>query len=312
MKRTLFLGILVVFLFYTAGTAITRVQPGERAVVRRFGQIQKEKPAPGLYIGLPWGIDQVDRISVGMVRKVAVGFGLTEEETTTPAGQILTGDHNLVNVQAEIYYRVVEEEVEKFFLQQQSADALVARVTQTVLSEWIAGRPVDEVLLRGKNLLPRWLIAEVQERLRPYDLGVQIENASLVRLNPPEEVRSAFDLVAQAQTNIRTQINQAEQESLRKLQEAQAEAIRLQHLTTAYANEQKLQAKAEAENFTKRLAQYRQLSKDNPEYLNVLWLDEMTRLYAKMRETGRIDVLDHFLSSEGLNITQFPLLPKKK
>jgi hypothetical protein len=38
----------------------------------------------------------------------------------------------------------------------------------------------------------------------------------------------------------------------------------------------------------------------------------MTRLFAKMQEAGRIDVLDHFLSGEGLNIMQFPLLPKKK
>ncbi len=37
----------------------------------------------------------------------------------------------------------------------------------------------------------------------------------------------------------------------------------------------------------------------------------MTRLYARMRKLGRIDVLDNYLSSEGLNISQFPLTPKK-
>ena len=42
------------------------------------------------------------------------------------------------------------------------------------------------------------------------------------------------------------------------------------------------------------------------------WQDDMTRIYARMKEAGRIDVLDHYLSKEGLTITQFPLLPKKK
>ena len=50
----------------------------------------------------------------------------------------------------------------------------------------------------------------------------------------------------------------------------------------------------------------------NPDYLNALWLDDMTRLYGRMKEAGRIDVLDHYLSKEGLTITQFPLMPKKK
>ena len=38
----------------------------------------------------------------------------------------------------------------------------------------------------------------------------------------------------------------------------------------------------------------------------------MTRTYARMKDAGRLELLDHFLTSEGLTITQFPLLPKKK
>jgi hypothetical protein len=38
----------------------------------------------------------------------------------------------------------------------------------------------------------------------------------------------------------------------------------------------------------------------------------MTRLYARMREMGRVQLLDHYLNSEGLSITEFPLQPKKK
>ncbi len=57
---------------------------------------------------------------------------------------------------------------------------------------------------------------------------------------------------------------------------------------------------------------YRRLSKDNPSYLNALWWDEMGKLYARMRTTGRIDLLDNRLGPGGLDITQMQPPPKKK
>ena len=313
MIRLLLAIVLVVAAVYTAGTALTQVQPGERAVVRRFGRILPDRPAPGLYVGWPWGIDVVERVPVGMVRRVTIGFrDVAEDESGTPAGQILTGDHNLVNAQAEIHYTVREDEVARFALQADRADGLVVRVAESVLAEWVAGRPVDEVLLRGKARLPTVLVEESNRRLADYALGVQVEQASLTRLNPPDEVRDAFERVAQAQTGIVTQINQASQEAESKRQGAQAESYDLARRSKSYADAQVLEAKAEAQAFLRRLGQYRALSRDRGDYLNVLWRDEVTRLFAKLRETGQIDLLDHHLSGDGLNITQFPLGPRKK
>jgi modulator of FtsH protease HflK len=314
MKRILLSLFAVFLLLYTAATAFTQVQPGERAVVRRFGRLLPEQPRPGLHVGWPWGIDQVERVSVARIRRVAVGFtGKDEaEDIATPAGQLLTGDHNLVNVQAEIHYKVIEAEVEKYFLQAERADVLVARAAEAALADWIAGRTVDEVLLRGKAILPVELVTQVQERLRSCDLGVRIEVASITRLNPPDEVKESFDRVAQAQNNIETQVNFAHESAKRKLRDAEAEVFRIERLTAAYSKTQELQAKAEADNFLKRLQQYRQFSRANAAYLNTLWLDEMSRLFARMQSAGRIDLLDHYLTGDGLSILQFPPLPRKK
>lgn len=314
MTRIILFLFAFLFAIYTAATALTQVRPGERAVVRRFGRILPDHPRPGLYIGLPWGIDRVDAVAVSKIRRVEVGYtgaGL-EESSATPTGQLLTGDHNLVNVQAEIHYTVVEAEVENFFLQADRADTLVARTAEAALGEWIAGRTVDDVLLRGKALLPALLVAQVQERLQPYGLGVRIEEASITRLNPPDEVEQDFKRVAQAHAAIDTQVNAAHEAAQRKLRDAEAEVFRIERLTATYARTQELQARVEAENFLKRLEQYRRLSKDNPNYLNTLWLDEMARVYARMQEAGRLDLLDHYLTGDGLSILQFPPLPRKK
>src|SRR3989442_8297661 len=99
-------------------TGMTQVLPGERAVVRRFGRVLDEQPGPGLWFGLPWGIDQVDRIAIDRVRRVEVGYNRDEEDTgLTPPGQLLTGDHNLVNVQVVINYTVREEQGVQYAIQ---------------------------------------------------------------------------------------------------------------------------------------------------------------------------------------------------
>ncbi|HEX3314645.1 MAG TPA: SPFH domain-containing protein [Gemmataceae bacterium] len=311
MKRLL---LFVVFVLgvWTAWTALTPVQPGERAVIRRFGRILPDRPGPGLHVGLPWGIDVVERISIAGVRRITVGYrDETAEDKPTPDGQMLTGDHNLVNVQAEIHYTVREADVDRFAVLADRADILVSRTAETVLAEWIAGRKVDDVLLRGKALLPTTLVHEANRRLEPYGLGVRIEQASLTRLNPPDDVRAAFEEVAQAETAIRTRINEAEQSADSKLRNAEATRYRLARLAAAYGQAKRLEARADAEAFLERLRRYRELSKGRPEYLNILWLDETTRLFARLRQSGSIDLLDHHLSGDGLNITQFPLNRKK-
>jgi membrane protease subunit HflK len=313
MKRVILVVAAVLVVAYTAATALTQVAPGEKGVVRRFGRLMTESPGPGLYHGLPWGMERVDRVPVGKVRRVSVGFtGIEAEVGGTPAGQLLTGDHNLVNVQAEVYYKVVEDQVAKFALQADRVEPVLARLAEAALAEWIAGRTVDEVLVRGKLELPPHVRAVVQERLAPYDLGIEVEQASIIRLYPPDDVKPAFDEVAKAQTRQRTQVNQAEQKAEQKLSSTRSAVFEKERFADQYAHEQKLQAQAEAAAFLKQLGQYRALAARNADYLNTLWLDQMTRIYAQMKEAGRIDVLDHYLSKEGLTITQFPLLPKKK
>src|SRR3954470_14426617 len=109
MKRAL-LGVTLVLLAGYLLTGVSEVRPGERAVIRRFGRVLPDRPGPGLHVGLPWGIDVVERISVGGVRRVTVGYRGDSEEDDSPDGQMLTGDHNLVNVQADIHYTVHETE----------------------------------------------------------------------------------------------------------------------------------------------------------------------------------------------------------
>src|SRR5262249_29070147 len=129
--RYILLVAVVVPLIAYLMTGLVQVQPGERAVVRRFGQVLPEKPGPGLWIGLPWGMDRVDRVSIDEVRRVEVGYQPSQDDgISTPPGQLLTGDHNLVNIRVVLRYRVgdKDDQLEQFVLHRDRADILIAHV----------------------------------------------------------------------------------------------------------------------------------------------------------------------------------------
>ena len=62
----------------------------------------------------------------------------------------------------------------------------------------------------------------------------------------------------------------------------------------------------------KRLEQYHRLRQANPEILNAIWWEEMSKVFSRLKENGRIDLLDNHLGPDGLDITQIVPQPKKK
>jgi membrane protease subunit HflK len=310
--RRILLGILAAAVVAYGLSGVVEVRPGERAVVRRFGRVLDEKPGPGLWIGLPWGMDQVDRVPVERVQRVTIGFSDGDGDgQSMPAGRLLTGDQNLVDVQAEIYFKVRADRLEDYVTHQDRIPALLARAAETVMGEWVAGRTVDEVLLNGKNALRPELTEGTRERIESYNLGVEVLDAQVALIAPPGQVKEAFDSVAQAQTRIATLLNQAEQDAEAKLRVAHSEAFRVEQLALAYASSQKLLAQRDAERFTTRLEQYRRGLKNNPFYLRQIWEEERGKLFAAMRESGQLGLLDDHLGADGLDLTVAPPLPKK-
>ncbi|MBV9125376.1 MAG: protease modulator HflK [Planctomycetes bacterium] len=314
--RRLLIGLLVLLLVGYLFTGVTQIRPGERAVVRRFGRVLDTLPAPGLWIGLPWGMDRVDRVPVHMVRRLEVGFQPEAEDAgqTMPPGQLLTGDHNLVNARVAVHYAVLprDEEIVQYVLNQDRIDSVVSRAVEAVMVEWAAGRRIDDILIHGKTELPGILVQGTQERLRPYHLGVQVLQVSVAQLLPPDEVKPAFDDVTRAQANIRTREEEALRQAGQRLGEAQRDQYAKEQQALAYADEQRRLARAEAVSFGKRLQEYQRLRQENPQILTAIWWDEMARVFAGMKENGRLDLLDNRLGGDGLDISEMPPLPRKR
>ena len=311
--RRLAVSALVIVLAYLA-TGVAQVGPEERAVVRRFGRVVA-RPGPGLWVGLPWGIDCVERVPVRTARQLEVGFALdaVEDAGVTPPGQFLSGDENLVNVRLVVEYAIDDRdgELEHYLAHRDRTDAVLARAAETLTGEWVAARTVDEALLTGRAALPAWLTPRLTDRLAGQRLGVLVQRVSVDSLTAPNEVRAAFEAVNQAQTAISVRENEARLEGDRRARDAEAVRFKLLQQAAAYRTEKVALASAEAGAFTTRLAQYRRLKVANPDLLAAIWWDEMGRVLVGMKGRGRVDLLDQYLGAGGLDVTQF-LPPKKK
>ncbi len=294
------LGALVAYL----GTGLATVGPGERGVVRRFGRVVA-RPGPGLWVGLPWGCDRLDRVQVGTARQVTVG-------ADDPAGvTMLTGDQNVVAVRLVVEYAVgpTDADLDDYLAGREMIDALLVKQAEALAAEWAAGRGVDRVLLTGHAGLSAWVAGGLPGRLAPHRPGVAVQRVSVESLAAPAEVREAFDAVNQAQTAVRTQENQARQAAGRR--SATAETVRFSQgqQAAAYRAGQMSLAEADAAVFLARLTSFRTAG-GTPEALATIWWDEVGRLLVALKGRGRVDLLDHYLGPAGLDVTQF-LTPRK-
>ncbi|MFO0802420.1 MAG: SPFH domain-containing protein [Gemmataceae bacterium] len=311
--RQLRIATVLLLLAYLA-TGFAQVRPEERAVVRRFGRVVA-RPGPGLWVGLPWGIDRVDRVPVRTVRQIKAGFvpDTAIDAPGNPAGQFLTGDQNLVNVQLTIDYAIGETDadLDDYVIQRDLADATLSREVEAAAAEWAGGRTVDEALLTGTAALPAWIMVRLEPRIAELKLGVRVQRVAAV-LTPPDEVRTAFEQVSQAQTGIRTREYQARQEADQRLRQAEALRYKWELEADVFKSGQLQQARADADEFALQLEAYRELKKTNPDALTALWWNEMQKTLVGLRSRGgRVEPLDAHLGKDGLDVTQF-VNPKRR
>ena len=129
---------------------------------------------------------------------------------------------------------------------------------------------------------------------------------SVALIAPPDDVKPDFDSVALAQTRNTTLRNTAEQNVARELRMAEAYVYGLKQETVAYVHARKLLAQQEADRFLNRLRQYEIGRKDNPYYLRQIWEEERSKMFARLKENGQIDLLDHHLGANGLDLFTAP------
>lgn len=255
MSRRGLLLLLSALVFAWLATGFFQVRPGELAVVRRCGAVFGEPRGPGLHFGLPWGLDQVDRVAVDAQRELPVGYqdAAGPDDERLAVGQLLTGDNNLLNLRLTVYWRVDPRQVVRFSELQERLEPTLRRLAEETMLATVSGARIDPILYGQARALEDTLRRRLAERAGAYALGVLIEQVNVNFAQPPSDLSEAFREVNRART--RREIAEREAQSLKSrevsLARQDAEAIRSEGAAGAAAR--KTQARAEAAEFLVRL-----------------------------------------------------------
>lgn len=277
-RRALRLAVWVIILAW-ASTAVVFVGPGRQGVLIRFGQAQEGLLAPGAHIKLPWPVDRVERVAMQEVRRVEIGFRtreipravtrVAEEfyatlwESRHAAGTYeklpeealrLTGDENIVDMNAVLLYRV--RDARDYLFSVSDPETYIRSVTEHVLGLATGSRAIDDILTVERSSFEAALAGEVQSALDAAGLGVEIVGVRLQDIHPPLEVVPAFRDVASAREDKNRIINEAYGYLNQTVPRARGEGQELISSATGESHARQSRAVGDAERFGLMAARY--------------------------------------------------------
>ena len=241
-------------LFVAAGWCL--VAPGEVVVVRRLGRLVEPPWGPGLHWRIPLGIDRLDRVRSDAVRHLTIGQdgppGGDQEPST---GEALTGDLNLVRIQATVQYRVARPV--DYVLHAEPAEHLLARAAEASITRALAHRGVDAVLRSDRQLIAREVERDLQADSDRLGLGATILGVSLTDARPPVEVAADFAAAQAAESHRDRRVNEARTHEAVQITAATAQAQAAREAARAVAARTVAHAHAEAHYFLTVMAEAR-------------------------------------------------------
>jgi len=267
-------------------TAVTFVRTNEQAVVRRFGKMEQTVRTPGLHVGLPTGLDRVDRLRVLEAKRVGVGADLASRalgrQTEPQQAEHLTGDHNLIVVSAVVQYQIADPKA--YVRNVADVAGLVRRIAASELSRIIAGMSVDDILTTHRNAIQLEARDAVQAALSRYEAGVVLTRPIALSnegVRPPADVADAFHDVTRAREDKQRAINVAKGYANRLLPETRGEAYRAEAEAEGYAQEVEQTANGDAERFAKEAAE---LTENRDLTLRRLVLEALEEILPRLRK----------------------------
>lgn len=237
----------------------------ERGVVTRFGRFSQVVPP-----GLNWKaifVDQVERVDIGTIR----GLSAT--------GSMLTKDENMVQVEMNVQYKVVDPV--KYLFSVTNADNSLQQATDSALRYVVGHTTMDDVLTRGRVKVRSETKRQLNKITAAYDMGLEVTDVNFQQARPPEQVNDAFDDVIAAQEDQQRYIREAEAKARALEPEARGEAKRLEEEAQAYKEAVILRAKGEVDRFTQLLPHYLKAPQITRERL---YIESVEQVFRKTRK----------------------------
>ncbi|WP_054179667.1 FtsH protease activity modulator HflK [Trabulsiella odontotermitis] len=263
-----------------AATGFYTIKEAERGVVTRFGKFS-HLVEPGLN-WKPTFVDDVTPVNVEAVRELAA------------SGVMLTSDENVVRVEMNVQYRVTDPQ--RYLFSVTSADDSLRQATDSALRGVIGKYTMDRILTEGRTVIRSDTQRELEETIRPYNMGITLLDVNFQAARPPEEVKAAFDDAIAARENEQQYIREAEAYTNEVQPRANGQAQRILEEARAYKTQTILEAQGEVARFAKILPEYKAAPEITRERL---YIESMEKVLSHTRKV--------LVNDKGGNLMVLPL-----
>ena len=247
----------VIFIFSSFFT----VGPEEVGVILRFGKYTRTVES-GLNFKIPMGVEDVIKVPVETQMKLEFGFRTEQAGVRSRYNDrgylsealMLTGDLNAAQVEWIVQYRIADPY--KYLFRVRNAEQTFRDINEAVMRQIVGDRTVNEVLTIGRQDIEATVKLKLQEMADQYETGIKVDQLVLQDVNPPEQVKPAFNEVNEAQQEKEKLINQARSAYNKVIPKASGEAERTIEEAHGYAMERVNMAKGEAAKFNSIFKEY--------------------------------------------------------
>jgi len=261
MKKPIIFGvaalIVIIFLFSTFYSVSTE----SVGVVQRFGKYDRTTQ-PGLHFKLPAGIESVTKVPVTRIMSQEFGFRSLKPGIRTTRSQqallqeslMLTGDLNVVVADWIVQYKVRDPRA--FLFKVRNVEETIRDVSEAAMRQVVGDRSVDGVLTVERMQVGEDAAMKMQEILDKYETGIQIVTVKLQDVNPPDQVKPAFNAVNEAKQEKEQMINEAMKDYNTIIPKAAGDAERMITEAEGYAIDRVNRAEGDATRFVDLWKQY--------------------------------------------------------
>ncbi|WP_075182751.1 FtsH protease activity modulator HflK [Pantoea sp. 1.19] len=272
--------VAVIAVLVWAASGFYTIKEAERGVVLRFGKFS-HLVDPGLN-WKPTFIDQVQAVNVEAVRELSA------------AGTMLTSDENVVRVEMNVQYRVTNPE--QYLYATTNAENSLRQATDSALRGVIGRSTMDRILTEGRTVVRSETQRELEETIRPYDMGITLLDVNFQTARPPEEVKAAFDDAIAARENREQKVREAEAYANGIIPQARGNAQETLEKSRAYKTRVTLEAQGEVDSFARILPEYKAAPQITRERL---YIETMERVLGNTRKV--------LVNDKGNNLMVLPL-----
>jgi membrane protease subunit HflK len=252
--------VLFVLVFQGVYQSFFKVAPNEVGVVLRFGKYSREAQ-PGLHLKIPY-LESLTKVNVRQIQKQEFGFRTRYPGQKTSSDSrgydmeslMLTADKNVINVAWIVQYRVSDPF--DYLYKVQDVKQAIHDLSEAVTRRIVGNMDFDYVL-SNRDLFAAAVKQELQTQLNFLEVGVDLVAVQFQDINPPDQVKPAFNEVNEADQDMKRLVNEAEETFNRVIPAARGNALKIVQEAYGYAKERTNNAEGETTRYLDILKEYR-------------------------------------------------------